>query len=133
VRTDTKIKRLIHRRRLSKKLVDAFAAYKVSKEQIEKRIQRRLDTITPAQLIQLRKIYNSLRDGMSGPADWFEAIIKPEDEKKGGNEKLKEKIKGKIDEHKPEPPPTKQCPDNGPVLTTACTLCPKREGCPAWE
>lgn len=56
-----------------KKLVEAFAAYHITKEQIEKRIQRRLDTITPAQLIQLRKIYNSLKDGMSAAQDWFES------------------------------------------------------------
>ena len=50
-----------------KKLVDAFVPYKITKEQIEKRIQRRLDAITPAQLIQLRKVFNSLKDGMSTP------------------------------------------------------------------
>lgn len=56
-----------------KKIVDAFAAYKVTKAQIEKRIQRRIDAITPAQVISLRKILISMRDGMSGPEDWFEA------------------------------------------------------------
>src|SRR5208337_2701716 len=33
-----------------KKMVDAFDAFKVSKEQIEKRIQRRIDSITAAQV-----------------------------------------------------------------------------------
>ena len=56
-----------------KKIIDAFAAYKVTKAQIEKRIQRRIDAITPAQVISLRKILISMRDGMSGPEDWFEA------------------------------------------------------------
>jgi hypothetical protein len=56
-----------------KKIVDAFAAYKVTKDQIEKRIQRRIDAITPAQVVQLRKILLSMRDGMSGPEDWFES------------------------------------------------------------
>lgn len=54
-----------------KKLVDVFAGFKVSKEQIEARIQRHIDAITPAQIVALRKIYNSLKDGMSKPADWF--------------------------------------------------------------
>lgn len=54
-----------------KKLVDVFARFKVSKEQIEARIQRHIDAITPAQIVALRKIYNSLKDGMSKPADWF--------------------------------------------------------------
>lgn len=54
-----------------KKLSDAFAALGVSKEQIEKRIQCRLEAIRPAQVIQLRKIYQSLRDGMGAISDWF--------------------------------------------------------------
>jgi len=54
-----------------KKLVDVFAGLKVSKEQIEARIQRHIDAITPAQIVALRKIYNSLKDGMSKPSDWF--------------------------------------------------------------
>lgn len=55
-----------------KKLVAAFEAFGVTAEQIAKRIQRNLDTITPAQLVAMRKIYNSLKDGMSKPADWFD-------------------------------------------------------------
>lgn len=56
-----------------KKIIEAFAAYRVTKAQIEKRIQRRIDAITPAQVISLRKILLSMRDGMSGPEDWFES------------------------------------------------------------
>lgn len=56
-----------------KALVEAFAKFGVTKEQLEKRIQRHLDSITPALLVNLRKIYNSLKDGMSQPGDWFEA------------------------------------------------------------
>lgn len=55
-----------------KKLVDAFAQFGVSQQQIEKRIQRRIDAIQPAQVVSLRKIYASLRDGMSTAGDWFE-------------------------------------------------------------
>lgn len=57
-----------------KKMVEIFSAFGVTKEMIEKRIQRRLDTITPAQVVNMRKIYNSLKDGMSKPYDWFEDI-----------------------------------------------------------
>jgi hypothetical protein len=53
------------------RLVAAFAEFGVTPAQIETRIQRRLDAIRPAQVVQLRKIYNSLRDGMSEPGDWF--------------------------------------------------------------
>lgn len=75
-----------------KKMMESFEKYGVTKEQIEKRIQRRLDSITPAQVVSLRKIYNSLKDGMSSPADWFE-IVTPEE--KDPATSLKDKIKSK--------------------------------------
>jgi hypothetical protein len=58
-----------------KKIVEHFAKYGVTKEQIEKRIQRRMDAITPAQVVMLKKIASSLKDGMSNPGDWFEVAI----------------------------------------------------------
>lgn len=54
------------------KMLEAFAAYGVAKEHIEKRIQRRLDAITPAQVVSLKRIYASLRDDMSTPGEWFD-------------------------------------------------------------
>lgn len=54
------------------KMVAAFDAFGVTQGQIEKRIQRRLDAIQPAQVVSLKRIYASLRDDMSVPADWFE-------------------------------------------------------------
>lgn len=59
-----------------KKLLQAFRELGVSRDQIEARIQRKLDFMVPAQMVQLRKIYASIKDGMSGILDWFEA--KPE-------------------------------------------------------
>lgn len=113
-----------------KKLVDAFSAYSITKDQIEKRIQRRLDTITAAQLIQLRKIYNSLKDGMSAPADWFEMSVVVDDGK-DASKSLKDKIKAKAElELAPA-----ECPDReGETMTKAyCDKeCDHREGCPAW-
>jgi hypothetical protein len=60
-----------------KQMLAAFAEFNVTQPQIEARIQRRLDAIRPAQVVMLEKIYNSLRDGMSDPADWFEAVPAP--------------------------------------------------------
>lgn len=54
------------------RMLEAFAEYKVSRAQIEARIQRRLDAITPANVVSLKKIFASMRDGMSTAADWFE-------------------------------------------------------------
>jgi hypothetical protein len=54
------------------KMLEAFAAFGVTKEHIEKRIQRRLEAIQPAQVVTLKKIYASLRDEMSKPSEWFD-------------------------------------------------------------
>ena len=85
-----------------KKMVETFAVQGVTKEQIEKRIQRRIESITAAQVVSLRKIFNSIRDGMSTPADWFETIdAKTADTPKTtGAEALKRAIKDK-----PKSPP----------------------------
>ncbi len=84
-----------------KKLVEAFVSYNVTKEQIEKRIQRHLDAITPAQVVSLRKIYNSMKDGMSSPADWFEV-----DAEKQPETKVADSLKDKLRNRKPKVNPT---------------------------
>lgn len=53
-------------------MLSFFAGLGVTKELVEKRIQRRVEAITPALFLQLGKIANSLRDGMSSAGDWFE-------------------------------------------------------------
>ncbi len=55
-----------------KVLLEKFAEFGVTQAQIEKRIQRHLDAMTPAQMVDLGKKYNSMKDGMSTAADWFE-------------------------------------------------------------
>lgn len=54
-----------------KALVEAFAEHGVTTEAVEKRIQRRIETMSPAQYLQLVRIGNSIRDGMSKAGDWF--------------------------------------------------------------
>lgn len=56
------------------KMVVAFSQFSVTKQQIEDRIQRRLESVTPALMVQMKKIYASLRDGMSIPTDWFSVL-----------------------------------------------------------
>lgn len=81
------------------KMVAAFEPFGVTREQIEKRIQRRLDAIQPAQVVSLKKIYASLRDGMSTAAEWFETE-QNQDHEQGQNaqgsrtEAVKDKIRG---------------------------------------
>lgn len=69
------------------KMLEAFSGFGVTKEHIEKRIQRRLDAITPAQVVSLKRIYASLRDDMSTPAEWFD--IEAEQPKSGGIDAVK--------------------------------------------
>lgn len=110
-------------------IVEKFGEYGVTKTQIEARIQRRVDAITPAQMVSLGKVYNSLKDGMSVAADWFTpeegTTATPErypNEKpapKKGVDALREKLsKPEPKEKKPEPkktftPPTEPA-DPGP-------------------
>jgi hypothetical protein len=54
------------------RIATAFESFGVTKTQIEKRCQCRLEAIRPAQVVQLRKIFASLKDGMSDAKDWFE-------------------------------------------------------------
>jgi hypothetical protein len=74
-------------------LLEKFSAFGVTKKQIEERIQRRIDAITPALMVSLGKIYNSLKDGMSAPADWFTPGESAKTDKKG-TDGLKDKLKG---------------------------------------
>lgn len=60
------------------KLVQAFEQFSVSKKDIEDYIQRRLEAITAANIVSLRKIFTSLRDGMSTPKDWFKNAVSKE-------------------------------------------------------
>ena len=79
-----------------KSMVDAFKVYGVTKEMLEARIQRRLDSITPALMVNLGKIYNSLKDGMSTASEWFDIPKEPTKKtvSKKGKDALKEKLEG---------------------------------------
>lgn len=101
-----------------KELVAFFATFGVSTAAIEKRIQRRLEAMTPGQLLGLGKIANSLKDGMSAAADWFElgetATIAPAagapEPPKGGVEKAKAAARVRAAKEKP----TETAPPQGP-------------------
>jgi len=83
------------------KLVQAFTPFGVTREMIEARIQRRIESIRPAQIVQLRKVWSSLNDNMSVASDWFEmgkpaaaggAAVPAEQAALQGNEGLKAKL-----------------------------------------
>lgn len=93
------------------KMIAAFGEYGVSKEQIEQRLQRRIDSIQPAQMVGLKRIYASLRDGMSEPGDWFEPVpvAGAKNEAPRGSAGLKQAIKTQAaPATEPEPAPQEE-------------------------
>lgn len=98
------------------KMVEAFGAFGVTKDQIERRIQRRIDSITPALMVQMKKIYASLRDGMSGPAEWFPALaeVASGDAPKSRTEALRNKLASKGQDERGAAPAAGKKADAGP-------------------
>jgi hypothetical protein len=88
------------------KMLAKFTEIEVTKEQIEKFVQRRLEAITAAQVVRLRKIYNSIKDGLSSPADWFEQTAPVSSEPKKVDQivnPFEKSEKAKAAKAKPEP------------------------------
>lgn len=56
-----------------KKMVVAFAKIGVTQEQIEKRLKRKVDTMTVDDFTDYIGIYNAIKQGESKVAEWFEA------------------------------------------------------------
>ena len=109
-------------------LVHRFGELGVTKEQIEKRIQRKLEAITPAQLVQFRSIGVSIRDGMSQAADWFDAAAVVETEKKKGVEVAKAAAKAAT-----QPEPVKETPERKAVLDQCALAIAEKVGRDAVE
>lgn len=55
-----------------RKAVSAFSDYGVTKTMIEKRLAHKLEATTIQELVNLQKIYRSLKDGMTTVGDFFE-------------------------------------------------------------
>ena len=72
-----------------KKILKAFASLGVTKQQIEGFIGRNIESITPALMLRLINIGNSIKDGLSTADDWFKKedakvkveMIEPKEEK----------------------------------------------------
>lgn len=89
-------------------MLTRFKEIEISQELIEKRLQHKTTAIVRSQLVELGKIYNSIKDGMSERSDWFDVPASQVDAS-GLSEKIKqkkaeEKPPTKIDEPKPSKP-----------------------------
>ncbi len=82
-------------------MLEAFKDYSVTAEMIEKKIQSKLEAITPNGMVTLRNIYNSLRDGVAKVADFFEiAAAAPSsgvdaEASKSQTDRVKETLRGR--------------------------------------
>lgn len=54
-----------------------FNEFGITKEMLEARYQRNLASFSENILVDLQGIYNSLRDGMSRPEQWFQVAVAP--------------------------------------------------------
>ena len=86
-----------------KQMLEKFQTYGVTKQQIEERIGRHVDSITPQQFVHLGQIFTSLEDGIGKPSDYF---ISP-DEQKGKPENPLDALKSKAKKSKEQPSDTK--------------------------
>lgn len=81
-----------------------FSKYSVTQEMIEARIGHSIDTVDLTELTDLIGIFNSIKNGQSGRADWFEfkkEITQPE------KPQITQGFKPAQAESKPEPEPQK--------------------------
>lgn len=102
-----------------KKMLEAFGAFGVTREQIEHRIQRRLDAIQPAQIVALKKVYASLRDGMSVAADWFEPVDAKDGEPQAETASRTETVKAALRASKAKPQQAAAQPQDPTTIASA--------------
>ena len=89
-------------------ILPTFAEYGVTREILEARLQRRLETIAPAQVVHLRGIIRGFLDGISRPEDWFDMTLGekgPEEPPKTPVEAAKEKMRSQQVAQPPAPTP----------------------------
>lgn len=102
-----------------KAMLDGFARYGITREHIEGKLQRKLDSITPAQMVRMRKIFAALKDEMGVPSDFFDLAAAPDSAPKTAAEAAKEKLRkqqaSKPAEQKPAETPSEQTADSAPA------------------
>lgn len=107
------------------KMVDTFKEFGVTKAQLEAFIQRKLEAIGKPQVVALKRIFVSLRDGLSMPLDWFppdttqaaaNEATGPAEPPKSAADKAKEALKARTKAK--TPPPPAEAPAAAPAAAT---------------
>lgn len=83
-----------------KTLLETFEGIGISKKQIEQKFGRSFEALQPGNVIQLRNIYRSIKDGMGKPQDYFPPVEEPKAEAKPAGRTKVEEMKAKL---KPKP------------------------------
>jgi hypothetical protein len=78
-----------------KGLVEAFGKIGVTPEQLARFLGHRLDGVIAAEVIRLRKVYTSIRDGMAKVGDFFDEP--PSERGESASASLKDKLRAKVD------------------------------------
>jgi hypothetical protein len=60
-----------------RKMVSMFAEIGVTPEMIEARLRHKLSATTATEVVNLGKVYKSIKDGMAKPADFFDEVAAP--------------------------------------------------------
>ena len=76
------------------KMIELFKQYKVTPEMLEKFIGCKTEAFSANDLVRLGGVYNSLKDGMAKPGQYFEGVKPEKSESTSGQTKLDEKLKG---------------------------------------
>jgi hypothetical protein len=96
-----------------KRVTDKFAEYGVTVKMIEKKIQRNISAITPAQIVSLGKTITSLKEGLGVASDYFDATDPDQPATGTKTESVKDKLRAKV-------APAVTTPDNGSPLGKVC-------------
>jgi hypothetical protein len=87
-----------------KKMLTAFEKVGVNKAMIEARIQRKVAAIEASQKVFMSSILNSIKDGMSDAAEWFDMSLADKAGKRSEGPALKEAAEAKKASKKGEKP-----------------------------
>lgn len=116
-----------------KDMVKAFSTIGVNKKMLESRIQRGIDAVEPAQFLSLLNIYNSIKDGIGTPGDYFDMTVDGETIDLGAMAKEKDPEATATPHH--SDPESIPCPmEQGDMIyVTACAECPERKSCESFN
>ncbi len=104
----------------TRKMVTAFADFQVTVEMLERRLQHKLEAISEQEMVILRKIYTSLKDGMGKREDFFDLTAQPKGAK-FDEQKKDEKAEAAAGLAPAQPPSMANVPPQQPAATPPVT------------